>query len=265
MTADRDTALLIRDWIRSDEHVSAQRLVSEVAARVPTAPQRRTWWDARRGSANIGSLRFASAVGVLLLAALALALYLGRPSQGPSATLPAVVPTSIQSPSATDQGIATPPATRLPTSSDAPATPAPAKTPLVPPSAVPGESQPPHEALAIRSGFWATDPTFQQAGDQFAYAVEVRNVDPSHMPRQLRGVPVYINFYEGSAFIGAVAHVVPVSYLEPGDAALIRGGFREGNPTRMEVFTVDSEWGDWLEYGSVYELRNTQTTADGSG
>lgn len=48
MTADRDLTRIVRSFLRTDEHESADRVLETVLARLDTTPQRRSWWPSRR-------------------------------------------------------------------------------------------------------------------------------------------------------------------------------------------------------------------------
>jgi hypothetical protein len=49
MSTDRDTTRIVRSWLRTEEHESADRVLDAVLNRLDTTPQRRvTWWPARR-------------------------------------------------------------------------------------------------------------------------------------------------------------------------------------------------------------------------
>jgi hypothetical protein len=49
MSTDRDTTRIVRSWLRTDDHESADRVLGSVLDRLDTTPQRRgTWWPARR-------------------------------------------------------------------------------------------------------------------------------------------------------------------------------------------------------------------------
>ena len=48
MNTERDVARIVRSWLRTDEHVSADRVLETVLARLDTTRQRRSWWPARR-------------------------------------------------------------------------------------------------------------------------------------------------------------------------------------------------------------------------
>ena len=49
MSTDRDTTRVVRSWLMTDEHESADRVLGAVLDRLDTTPQRRaTWWPVRR-------------------------------------------------------------------------------------------------------------------------------------------------------------------------------------------------------------------------
>ncbi len=49
MSTDRDTTRIVRSWLMTDEHESADRVLGAVLDRLDTTPQRRaTWWPVRR-------------------------------------------------------------------------------------------------------------------------------------------------------------------------------------------------------------------------
>jgi hypothetical protein len=48
MSADRDTTRIVRSWLRTDEHESADRILDDVLGRLDTTRQRRSWWPAWR-------------------------------------------------------------------------------------------------------------------------------------------------------------------------------------------------------------------------
>ena len=49
MSTDRDITRIVRSWLRTDEHESADRVLDAVLDRLDTTPQRRaTWWPAWR-------------------------------------------------------------------------------------------------------------------------------------------------------------------------------------------------------------------------
>ena len=49
MSTERDTSRIVRSWLRTDEHDSADRVLGVVLDRLDATPQRRaTWWPVRR-------------------------------------------------------------------------------------------------------------------------------------------------------------------------------------------------------------------------
>ena len=48
MTADLDTTRIVRSWLRTDEHESADRVLDTVLARLDATPQHRSLWPVRR-------------------------------------------------------------------------------------------------------------------------------------------------------------------------------------------------------------------------
>jgi hypothetical protein len=48
MSTERDTTRIVRSWLRTDEHESADRVLDDVLALLDTTPQRRSLWPARR-------------------------------------------------------------------------------------------------------------------------------------------------------------------------------------------------------------------------
>jgi hypothetical protein len=95
MTADLDTTRIVRAWLRTDEHESANRLLAEVVAALDTTPQHRTRWPAWRvRSVNLDAKLAVYAVAVLAVVALVMNLLPsggqgvgGSPSESPSPRL----------------------------------------------------------------------------------------------------------------------------------------------------------------------------------
>ena len=48
MDTERDVTRIVRSWLRTDEHESADRVLDNVLALLDATPQRRSWWPARR-------------------------------------------------------------------------------------------------------------------------------------------------------------------------------------------------------------------------
>jgi hypothetical protein len=70
MTADRDTARVVRSWLRTDEHESADRILESVLSRLDSTPQRRHW-PAWRSTNMSRSLSIAAAAAAVLIVAVA--------------------------------------------------------------------------------------------------------------------------------------------------------------------------------------------------
>ena len=68
MSADRDTTRIVRSWLRTDEHESADRILDDVLGRLDTTRQRRSWWPAWRiaDMNNIAKLLIAAAAVVVV-------------------------------------------------------------------------------------------------------------------------------------------------------------------------------------------------------
>ena len=48
MSTERDVTRIVRSWLRTDEHESADRVLDTVLDLLDATPQRRSWWPARR-------------------------------------------------------------------------------------------------------------------------------------------------------------------------------------------------------------------------
>jgi len=70
MSTDRDTTRIVRSWLRTDEHESADRVLDAVLDRLDATPQRRaTWWPARRFPEMNNSAKLALAAAAVVVAA----------------------------------------------------------------------------------------------------------------------------------------------------------------------------------------------------
>jgi hypothetical protein len=115
MTTDREPTRIVRSWLQTDEHESAERLLSNVLDRLDTTPQRRPWWRAWRTYLMSGSMKFAAAaLAVALVAGVSLAIYFNRPavapgqSPSPVATTPVATEAPTPSPSVSQQATSSP-------------------------------------------------------------------------------------------------------------------------------------------------------------
>ena len=94
MSTDRDTTRVVRSWLQTDEHESADRVLDAVLDRLDATPQRRaTWWPARRTPPMNKFVAFAIAAAAAVVAVLVGAQLLGRSNVGTDA------PTDTASPS----------------------------------------------------------------------------------------------------------------------------------------------------------------------
>ena len=85
MSTDRDTTRIVRSWLRTDEHESADRVLDAVLDRLDTTPQRRaTWWPARRFPEMNNTAKLAlGELAVVVIALLGIGFLLpGGPSIG---------------------------------------------------------------------------------------------------------------------------------------------------------------------------------------
>ena len=104
MSAERDVNRIVRSWIKTEEHESADRVLQTVLSRLDTTPQRRSWWPSRRSNPlNIYAKLAAAAAAVLLVAVVGYQLIPRGPGFGSATPSPA--------PSATPQATEVP---RLP-------------------------------------------------------------------------------------------------------------------------------------------------------
>jgi hypothetical protein len=93
MSTDRDTTRIVRSWLRSDEHESADRVLDAVIDQLDTTSQRRsTWWPARKVNDMNSYARFSlvavGAAAVVAAVVLGGGLFAGSPTGGPVAGIP---------------------------------------------------------------------------------------------------------------------------------------------------------------------------------
>jgi hypothetical protein len=101
MTTDRDTTRIVRSWLSSDEHESADRVLDNVLAELDATPQRRAWWPAWRIADMNTYSKLATAAAAVVLLAVAGILFFPRNSGvgGTGGPSPSLAPTSGTSPS----------------------------------------------------------------------------------------------------------------------------------------------------------------------
>ena len=83
MSTDRDTTRIVRSWLRTDEHESADRVLGTVLDALDTTPQRRaTRWPARRLEHMNGIFKYGLASAAVVAAAVLAFTYLTTPNVG---------------------------------------------------------------------------------------------------------------------------------------------------------------------------------------
>ena len=132
MSTERETTQMVRSWLQTDEHESAERLLGNVLDRLDAFPQRRPLWHAWRKPFLQGTFKFAAAaLAVVLLAGVGFAIYVSRPG-----LLPAASPSPSGSPIATDPAALASPAATPSGRPTAGSSPTPSDTPIVTPTGV---------------------------------------------------------------------------------------------------------------------------------
>jgi len=113
MQTERDVTRIVRSWLRTDEHESADRVLDTVLTRLDTTPQRRSWWPAWRNidMNNIAKVAIAAAA-VVVVAVAGINLLPARGTVGVGSNVPSPSATEQPSPSATPAA-AFPPAGEL--------------------------------------------------------------------------------------------------------------------------------------------------------
>jgi hypothetical protein len=97
MHSEPDVTRIVRSWLRTDEHESADRVLDDVLALLDTTPQRRSWWPARRISEMNTFAKLAiGAAAVVFVAVVGISLL---PASGGVGGVPAISPSPAPSPS----------------------------------------------------------------------------------------------------------------------------------------------------------------------
>ncbi len=92
MSTDLDTTRIVRSWLRTDEHESAERILDDVLVLLDATPQRRSWWPARRIADMNTFAKFLIAAAAIVALAVAINLLpwtggdIGVTPASPSAT-----------------------------------------------------------------------------------------------------------------------------------------------------------------------------------
>jgi hypothetical protein len=97
VSTDRDTTRIVRSWLRTEEHESADRVLDAVLDQLDTTPQRRaTGWRARRFSPMNAAVRIALAsVAVVAIALVGISIYGAQNVADPADPTPTPQPTPI--------------------------------------------------------------------------------------------------------------------------------------------------------------------------
>ncbi|MEW5991671.1 MAG: hypothetical protein AB1736_10065 [Chloroflexota bacterium] len=104
MSTDRDVTSIVRSWLEAGATVLPDRVLDTVLDQLPTTPQRRAWWPARRFTEMNSAARYAlagAAVVIVAVVGINLLLGLGTGVGGPAVS-PSPSPQLNPSPSATD-------------------------------------------------------------------------------------------------------------------------------------------------------------------
>jgi hypothetical protein len=104
MSTDRETTRIVRSWLRTDEHESADRILGTVLDRLDTTPQRRaTGWRARRLPQMNTVAKLGLAAAVVAVALIGFSILRGQNIGGPQLADPTTTPTesAVTTPSTT--------------------------------------------------------------------------------------------------------------------------------------------------------------------
>ena len=83
MSTDRDSTRVVRSWLQTDEHESADRVLDAVLDQLDTTPQRRaTWWPTRRLPEMNNMAKLGIAAAAVVVAALLGYTYFVAPNVG---------------------------------------------------------------------------------------------------------------------------------------------------------------------------------------
>jgi len=99
MSTDRDMTRIVRSWLRTDEHESADRVLDNVLGLLDATPQRRSWWPARRIADMNNNAKIAiAAAAVVVVAVIGYNLLPGRGGVGGPGISPSPSPDATPSP-----------------------------------------------------------------------------------------------------------------------------------------------------------------------
>ena len=101
MSTERDMTRIVRSWLRTEEHESADRVLDTVLDLLDATPQRRSWWPARRiADMNTYAKILIAAAAVVVVAVVGLNLLPANGGVGGAASpSPTASPTPSPSPS----------------------------------------------------------------------------------------------------------------------------------------------------------------------
>jgi hypothetical protein len=114
MNTDRDTARIVRSWLRTDEHDSADRVLDHVLAVLDATPQHRPWWPVRRIADMNLFAKLATAAALVLVVVVVGLSFAPRGTVGPgTSATPTPSPVATPPPTASPTPAAFPPQGRL--------------------------------------------------------------------------------------------------------------------------------------------------------
>ena len=100
MSTDRDTTRIVRSWLRTDEHDSANRVLDDVLLLLDATPQRRSVWPVRRIADMHAFAKVAiAAAAVVVVAVVGINLLPASGGFGAGGVSPSPSPTVLPSPS----------------------------------------------------------------------------------------------------------------------------------------------------------------------
>ncbi len=106
MSTDRDVTRIVQSWLEGGVTALPDRVLDAVLDQVPTTPQRRHWWSARRAHGMNSTLKLGVAAAAVLAVAVVALSFMPRGGSGPGAVVdarptatPAPSPTAAPSPS----------------------------------------------------------------------------------------------------------------------------------------------------------------------
>ena len=108
MSTDRDMTRIVRSWLRTDEHESADRVLDNVFALLDATPQRRSWWPVRRIADMNSAAKLATAIAAVVVAAVVVVTFMPRGGGVGGVATPSPSSTPLPSPSPTGTPLPSP-------------------------------------------------------------------------------------------------------------------------------------------------------------